>query len=83
LFEAYLPRFFEKATQIYKQELIAKQGWRNDAYKVVTVNQNKFGKPVKNSTRELLLRHPVFILEYDFYEYVKQRLYKQATILKN
>ena len=83
IMEKYLPRYFKNAAQIYNREHLANfsnVGFNKDT-NTVLINKNPHSKPVQNSTRKLLMNHPVFKLEYDFYNFVKQRLYVQAKHL--
>ena len=83
IMEKYLPKYFKNASQIYKREYLAdfsNVGINKDT-NTVLINKNPHSKPVQNSTRKLLMNHPVFNLEYDFYEFVKQRLFVQAKSL--
>ena len=66
--ENYLPKFFQNTTQTYKSIL------NTNTFSKMT-NKNPLSKPVKNSTREILMKNPVFELEYDFYYFVTRRIH--------
>ena len=93
IMEKYIPTYFKNATQIYNREILLNYSKPSNLVgleyaikggdsSTIHVNKNPLSQPVKNSTRILLSNHPVFILEYEFYEFVKQRLFLQAKYLK-
>ncbi|XP_065079844.1 heparan sulfate 2-O-sulfotransferase pipe [Ochlerotatus camptorhynchus] len=63
--ERYVPKFFSGATSVYFNEvnLLAK------------INKNNFKPPVSHEIKELVRRN--FTREIEFYQFCKQRLYKQ------
>lgn len=68
--EHYIPRYFKDATKIYHENM-------GDLKK----NMNGW-KPavIKDEVREMLKKN--FTMEYEFYHFCKQRLYKQFLALK-
>ena len=78
LFELYLPRYFKNMMLYYKGEILVNENQRDDKIDHRVANRNPFHKNISQETREDLFNHPVFQLEYEFYEFVKQRLYQQA-----
>ena len=82
--ERYLPKFFLNATAIYMKEIVS--DLNGDLIKKLSgttliFNKNPLSKKVKEETRLNLMRHPVFKLEYEFYEFVRQRLHIQAATI--
>ena len=73
LFEKYLPRFFARIFEFYFNE---DENHVQDGHRVA--NTNPLSKPCTNFTRQNLLLSPVFTLEYEFYDFIKQRLHMQA-----
>ena len=60
------------------QNFLANIKPNNNGYEHQVANFNPLSKPVTNLTRYHLLQSPVFTLEYEFYEFIKQRLHMQA-----
>ena len=65
-------------TQPQSQSLFANISTNNRKSEHQVANFNPLSKPVTNFTRHHLLQSPVFALEYEFYEFIKQRLHMQA-----
>ena len=82
--EKYLPKFFLNATAIYRKEIVS--DLNGDLIQKLSgtnliSNKNPLSKKVKEETRLNLMHHPVFKLEYEFYEFVRQRLHIQAATI--
>ena len=71
--EHFMPRFFLNTTEILKSILNAKNP---NTFDRIT-NRNPLSKAVTERTRQILMENPVFQLEYDFYYFVKRRIYKK------
>lgn len=65
VFEKYIPRFFTGAQDIY---------W-NEVKNFDKINKNIFKPPVNEEIKEIVRRN--FTREIEFYQFCKQRLYKQ------
>ena len=74
LFEKYLPRYFSNIFEFYTNK--DEENIKENEHKMA--NLNPLSKSVTNATRKHLLQSPVFKLEYEFYEFIKQRLHIQA-----
>lgn len=70
VFENYVPRFFEGASDIYWNEI--------SVYN--PINQNSFKPPVSERVKEIVRRN--FTREIEFFQFCKQRLNKQYLALK-
>ncbi|XP_018323063.1 heparan sulfate 2-O-sulfotransferase pipe [Agrilus planipennis] len=70
VFENYIPRFFEGASDVY---------W-NEINKYHTINKNTFKPPVSEEVKDIVRRN--FTMEIEFYEFCKQRLHKQYAALR-
>ena len=68
----------QNKTQQQSQNLSANISTNNRKSEHQVANFNPLSKPVTNFTRHHLLQSPVFALEYEFYEFIKQRLHMQA-----
>ncbi|XP_076170206.1 heparan sulfate 2-O-sulfotransferase pipe isoform X2 [Ptiloglossa arizonensis] len=68
--ENYIPRFFQGATDVYYDEV--------NSFK--RINRNFFKPPVTEEVKEMVRRN--FTREIEFYQFCKQRLYKQLRALK-
>ena len=68
----------QNKTQPQGQSLFANISTNNRKSEHQVANFNPLSKPVTNFTRHHLLQSPVFALEYEFYEFIKQRLHMQA-----
>ena len=68
----------QNKTQPQGQSLFANRSTNNRKSEHQVANFNPLSKPVTNFTRHHLLQSPVFALEYEFYEFIKQRLHMQA-----
>lgn len=60
-----MPKFFSGATNVYFNEVNLLQ----------KINKNNFKPPVSHEIKELVRRN--FTREIEFYQFCKQRLYKQ------
>ena len=76
LLEKYLPRFFARVFEFYYNEEGLDENHVQHGHRVA--NSNPLSKSVTNFTRQNLLKSPVFTLEYEFYDFIKQRLHMQA-----
>ncbi|XP_063698115.1 heparan sulfate 2-O-sulfotransferase pipe [Culicoides brevitarsis] len=65
VFEKYVPRFFQGATEVYYDEIA--NGNR--------INGNAFKPPVSEEVKNIVRRN--FTREIEFYEFCRQRLHKQ------
>ncbi len=83
VFEAYLPLFFHNATALYrlKGDVPKYVYQRSQSNSTLMVNSNPQSKVVQAKTRSHLMTSPVFQLDYEFYHFIKQRLFKQAKFL--
>lgn len=63
--EKYVPKFFSGAPSVYFNEVNLLQ----------KINKNNFKPPVSEEIKELVRRN--FTREIEFYQFCKQRLYKQ------
>lgn len=63
--EKYVPRFFSGASSVYFNEVNVLQ----------KINKNNFKPPVSEEIKNLVRRN--FTKEIEFYQFCKQRLYKQ------
>uniref|UniRef100_A0A1B0CBD4 Putative heparan sulfate 2-o-sulfotransferase pipe n=1 Tax=Lutzomyia longipalpis TaxID=7200 RepID=A0A1B0CBD4_LUTLO len=70
VFEAYIPRFFRGAKNIYWEEV-------NNFNKI---NRNSFKPPVSEEVKDIVRRN--FTREIEFYQFCKQRLHKQFLAAK-
>lgn len=68
--ENYIPRFFRGATQVYHDQTHA----------FTSINRNFFKPPVSEEVKEIVRRN--FTREVEFYQFCKQRLYRQLRALK-
>ncbi|XP_037048481.1 heparan sulfate 2-O-sulfotransferase 1-like [Bradysia coprophila] len=65
VFEKYVPRFFDGATDVYYDQ--------RDSFN--KINTNAFKPPVSERVKEIVRRN--FTREIEFYQFCKQRLHKQ------
>ncbi|XP_057652559.1 heparan sulfate 2-O-sulfotransferase pipe isoform X1 [Diorhabda carinulata] len=70
VFERYIPRFFEGASDLY---------W-NEISRYNPINKNNFKPPVSEEVKNMVRKN--FTKEIEFYEFCKQRLHKQYLALK-
>ena len=91
VFENYLPHMFFNITRLYqegaKDPSIFSRPFKsahvsNQTEFYVNKNQIYEGSLVTPKVRSHLQKSPVFVLEYEFYEFVKQKLHVQAMDLK-
>ncbi|KAK9309271.1 hypothetical protein QLX08_001020 [Tetragonisca angustula] len=68
--ENYIPRFFRGATDVYYDEVNA----------FTRINRNFFKPPVSEEVKDMVRGN--FTREIEFYQFCKQRLYKQLRALK-
>ncbi|XP_017761724.1 PREDICTED: heparan sulfate 2-O-sulfotransferase pipe-like [Eufriesea mexicana] len=68
--ENYIPRFFRGATDVYYDEVNA----------FTRINRNFFKPPVSEEVKDMVRSN--FTREIEFYQFCKQRLYKQLRALK-
>ncbi|XP_043248636.1 heparan sulfate 2-O-sulfotransferase pipe isoform X3 [Colletes gigas] len=68
--ENYIPRFFQGATDVYYDEV--------NSFK--RINRNFFKPPVTEEVKDMVRSN--FTREIEFYQFCKQRLYKQLRALK-
>ncbi|XP_055387147.1 heparan sulfate 2-O-sulfotransferase pipe-like [Condylostylus longicornis] len=65
VFEKYIPRFFSGAYEIYQES----------AEHLAKINKNAFKPPVTEEVKDIVRRN--FTKEIEFYQFCRQRLYKQ------
>ena len=76
LFEAYLPRFFQGATQMFRNR--AKRD--GDGNPIEEYKENVTNHPdVSEDAKKILREHVHFSREIEFYEFARQRFYKQVN----
>ncbi|XP_035724495.1 heparan sulfate 2-O-sulfotransferase pipe-like isoform X1 [Vespa mandarinia] len=68
--ENYIPRFFRGAAQVYHDQTNA----------FTSINRNFFKPPVSEEVKDIVRRN--FTREVEFYQFCKQRLYRQLRALK-
>ncbi|XP_043793679.1 heparan sulfate 2-O-sulfotransferase pipe isoform X2 [Apis laboriosa] len=68
--ENYIPRFFRGATDVYYDEVNA----------FTRINRNFFKPPVSEEVKDMVRSN--FTREIEFYQFCRQRLYKQLRALK-
>ncbi|KAL0271532.1 UNVERIFIED_CONTAM: hypothetical protein PYX00_008596 [Menopon gallinae] len=68
--ENYIPRFFEGASQVFRDEV--------DRF--TRINRNLFKPPVSEQVKEIVRRN--FTREIEFYQFCRQRLHRQLLALR-
>lgn len=74
LFKYYLPRFFDKAMQIYKEME------NEDA---LSENVDPYRPPMTTKIKVLLMNNPLVSLDMDVYSFVLQRFHKQLESFRS
>jgi hypothetical protein len=72
LFEIFVPRFFNGASNIFKNESSHAEGWQNET-------PIKPKQLMTDIIRSLLLNYHEMMLELEFYHFVQQRFELQAN----
>ena len=81
ILEEYLPNFFANSSQIYHKNMLTSFINTPSNHQTIFTNENIHKKPVEEKTKKHLLKSPVFQLEYEFYDFVMQRLHLQKAHL--
>ncbi|XP_067647746.1 heparan sulfate 2-O-sulfotransferase pipe-like isoform X2 [Eurosta solidaginis] len=73
--EHYIPKFFRGVTQLYFDEQVGMAS--------TSTNVNPWKPVISSHIKEIIKKNFLILWEYEFYNFCKQRLYKQYWALKN